>query len=213
MMVALGEGRDFPGALPELRAWLRSDADCVNYLDWLRWPDGFAFPWCAGAGDWSTTVGLYRCSDCGRGISLTSQTLFHRTRTPLTVRFEAVWLMMASKQGLSALNLQWVTDLGSYQTAWTMTHKLRTVMSQSGRNRLTGRIEIDATYVGGTGEPSTTGRGAAGKTLVEAAVELNARRGHAGAIREDLSQIELVELKHERSRSLDPHKHRHLWSN
>ena len=43
--------------------------------------------------------------------------------------------------------------------------------------------------------------------------ELNARRGHAGAIRESLARIEVVELKHERSRSLDPHKHRHLWLN
>jgi len=43
--------------------------------------------------------------------------------------------------------------------------------------------------------------------------ELNARRGKQGAIREDLSRIEVVELRHERSRSLDPHKHRHLWLN
>ena len=44
-------------------------------------------------------------------------------------------------------------------------------------------------------------------------VELNARRGVHSAIREDLARIEVVELKHERSRSLDPHKHRHLWLN
>ncbi|MEY9853507.1 exodeoxyribonuclease V alpha subunit [Leifsonia sp. EB41] len=43
--------------------------------------------------------------------------------------------------------------------------------------------------------------------------ELNARRGKQGAIREDLARIEVVELRHERSRSLDPHKHRHLWLN
>ncbi|WP_349627332.1 AAA family ATPase [Leifsonia sp. C5G2] len=43
--------------------------------------------------------------------------------------------------------------------------------------------------------------------------ELNARRGKQGAIREDLARIEVVELQHERSRSLDPHKHRHLWLN
>jgi len=43
--------------------------------------------------------------------------------------------------------------------------------------------------------------------------ELNARRGKAGCIREDLARVEVVELKHERSRSLDPHKHRHLWLN
>jgi hypothetical protein len=43
--------------------------------------------------------------------------------------------------------------------------------------------------------------------------ELNARRGAGGLIREDLARVEMVELKHERSRSLDPHKHRHLWLN
>lgn len=43
--------------------------------------------------------------------------------------------------------------------------------------------------------------------------ELNARRGKQGCIREDLARIEVVELRHERSRSLDPHKHRHLWLN
>lgn len=43
--------------------------------------------------------------------------------------------------------------------------------------------------------------------------KLNARRGKGGCIREDLARVEVVELKHERSRSLDPHKHRHLWLN
>jgi len=43
--------------------------------------------------------------------------------------------------------------------------------------------------------------------------ELNARRGKQGSIREDLARVEVVELRHERSRSLDPHKHRHLWLN
>ncbi|MEN2742665.1 AAA family ATPase [Microbacterium sp. X-17] len=43
--------------------------------------------------------------------------------------------------------------------------------------------------------------------------ELNARRGKQGCFRENLTRIEVVELRHERSRSLDPHKHRHLWLN
>lgn len=43
--------------------------------------------------------------------------------------------------------------------------------------------------------------------------ELNARRGHGGVIREELARIEVVELKHRRSRALDPHIHRHLWLN
>ncbi|WP_424446501.1 relaxase domain-containing protein [Microbacterium sp. CH-015] len=43
--------------------------------------------------------------------------------------------------------------------------------------------------------------------------ELNARRGHNGLIREDITRIEVVELQHRRSRALDPHIHRHLWLN
>ena len=83
-------------------------------------------------------------------------------------------LVGAEKQGLSALNLQRVTDLGSYQTAWTILHKFRTVMTSCGRSRLSGRIEMDETYVGGRGKPGPTGRGAAGKTVVVGVIE---RRG------------------------------------
>lgn len=43
--------------------------------------------------------------------------------------------------------------------------------------------------------------------------ELNARRGAGGRIRESLQRIEVVELRHRRSRALDPHVHRHLWLN
>ena len=92
----------------------------------------------------------------------------------MTVWFEAAWLMTVSKQGLSAQNLQRVTDLGSYQTAWTMLHKLRTVMTSADRRPLSGRIEVDETYVGGSGKPGPTGRGAAGKVVVAGAIE---RRG------------------------------------
>ncbi|MCT9821124.1 AAA family ATPase [Microbacterium sp. W1N] len=44
-------------------------------------------------------------------------------------------------------------------------------------------------------------------------IELNARRGHGGLIREAIARIEVVELQHRRSRALDPHIHRHLWLN
>lgn len=169
------EGQDYPGSLPELRMWFQSDADCIDYLDWLRWPEGFVCPWCAGVGDWSRTPGVHRCNDCGRRTSVTSGTVFHKTRTPLTVWFEAAWLMMASKQGLSAQNLQRVTDLGSYQTAWTLLHKYRTVMSQVGRSPLSGTVEVDEALVGGFDKPGVRGRGAAGKTLVIGAVEHNGR--------------------------------------
>lgn len=174
------QGIDYPGSLPEVRRWFASDADCFDYLDWLRWPDGFVCPRCAGVADWVGVDGLHRCGDCGRRVSTLAGTVFHRTRTPLTVWFEAVWLLMASKQGLSALELQRVTGLGSYQTAWTMLHKLRTAMASEGRDRLTGRVEVDEMLYGGL-TPGRRGRATGAKTIITAAVE---RRGRGyGRIR------------------------------
>lgn len=167
------QGIHFPGSLPELRRWFPSDAACLDYLDWLRWPDGFVCPWCAGVADWSIRADRHRCGDCGRHVSVTAGTIFHGTRTPLTVWFEAAWLLMGSKQGLSALELQRITGLGSYQTAWAMLHKFRTAMTSEGRDRLTGRVEVDEGFYGGF-TPGARGREAGAKALVAAAVE---RRG------------------------------------
>jgi transposase-like protein len=48
--------------------------------------------------------------------------------------------------------------------------KLRSVMIRAGRERLTGRVEVDEAYVGGQKE-GARGRGAEGKTAVLVAVE------------------------------------------
>ena len=67
-------------------------------------------------------------------------------------------------------------ELGSYQTAWAMLHRYRSVMVRPGRDRLTGDVEMDEAFLGGP-EPGITGRGALGKIQFAAAVELNSPRG------------------------------------
>jgi transposase-like protein len=86
-----------------------------------------------------------------------------------------MWLMMAQKTGLSAKNLCDTYGFGSYQTAWGWLQKLRSVMIRAGREHLTGRVEVDETYIGGQKE-GARGRGAEGKTLVLVAVEGEAKR-------------------------------------
>lgn len=174
--------KHYPGSLPAVRGWFDSDADCLDYLDWLRWPDGFVCPWCAGVSDWSSTPGVHRCGDCGRRVSVTAGTIFHKTRTPLSVWFEAAWLFTASKQGLSALELQRVTGLGSYQTAWTMLHRFRVAMTSTGRAKLTGRVEVDESFIGAADQPGAFGRSGIGKVLIAAAVERPTSRSY-GRIR------------------------------
>src|SRR5665811_1626113 len=47
MVVNHAAGRDYPRSYAELRAWFDEDWKCLDYLDWLRWPEGFVCPHCA----------------------------------------------------------------------------------------------------------------------------------------------------------------------
>ncbi|MHB1510647.1 MAG: IS1595 family transposase [Acidimicrobiales bacterium] len=163
-------GVHYPAKLADLRAWFSTDSACLDYLDWLRWPDGFVCPHCGETTSWVLPDGRRSCGGCRRRVSATAGTIFHRTRTPLTVWFEAAWLVTTQKQGASALGLQRVLGFGSYQTAWSMLHRLRSAMVASGRQLLSGEVEVDETVIGGP-RKGKRGRGAEGKTLVAVAVE------------------------------------------
>jgi transposase-like protein len=169
-------GEDFPGSYGEMRAWFPDDAACLDYLDWLRWRRSFSCPHCSSAASWRLPDGRRSCGGCGRRVSATAGTVFHHTRTPMTVWFAAAWHITSQKGGVSALGLQRVLGIGSYQTAWTMLHRYRTAMVRPGRERLSGTVEVDETFVGGprSGKP---GRGAAGKVIVLVAVEQHQPKG------------------------------------
>lgn len=167
-------GADYPASYGDLLAWFPDDAACLDYLDWLRWPDGFVCPRCGPAVAWRYGDGRWFCSSCARRTSATAGTIFHGTRTPLTVWFAAAWYMTAGKNGISALSLKRQLGIGSEQTAWAMLHRYRSAMVRRGRDRLAGRVEVDETVLGGP-EPGKPGRGALGKTLVEVAIERTGR--------------------------------------
>lgn len=98
----------------------------------------------------------------------------------MTVWFRAIWYVVNQKNGVSALGLKKVLGLSSYRTAWIWLHKLRSAMVRPGRDKLSGAVEVDETYIGGS-KPGKRGRGAAGKSLVLVAVEDKGE--HFGRIR------------------------------
>lgn len=131
-------GKDYPGSYAELRAWFPDDTACLDYLDWLRWPDGFACPHCGDRRSWRLRDGRRSCGGCSRRASATAGTIFDRTRTPLTIWFLAAWHITSQKNGISALGLGRVLGIGSYQTAWALLHRYRSAMIRPGRDRLAG---------------------------------------------------------------------------
>ena len=107
--------------------------------------------------------GVIRCGNCRSDISVLHGTVFHKTRKPLRVWFQAMWYVTNQKLGGSALGLQRVLCLGSYQTAWSWLHKMRHAMVRPDRDLLCGKIEIDETLIGGEQHGGKRGRGAENK--------------------------------------------------
>ena len=167
--------KPYPRTFEEFLEWFSSEEDCAAYLEWIRWPQGFVCPQCGGTKAWRTDRGLWHCQECQRQSSVTAGTVFEDSRKPLRLWFHVMWMMMAQKTGLSAKNLCETYGFGSYQTAWGWLGKFRSVMIRCGRDRLSGRVEVDEAFVGGQQE-GARGRGAEGKTRVLVAVEGNAKK-------------------------------------
>ena len=169
-------GTDYPGTFQEFDDWFNSETACLEYIARLRWPDGFVCPSCGckTAKPSLMSRGLYLCRQCKRQTSVTAGTLFHGPHKPLRTWFFAMWFVTSQKHGASALGLQRVLGLGSYNTAWTWLHKLRRAMVRPGRDKLTGVTEVDETDIGGVGS-NVRGRGAERKSIVAIGAEVRGR--------------------------------------
>jgi hypothetical protein len=141
-------GADYPKNWVQLVDWFDSEEACREYLEGLRWPDGFVCPKCDHQED-PTRLTRWRlmCRRCKFQSSVTAGTIFDKTRTELRIWFAGIWYVTNQKQGVNALGLQRVLGLGSYETAWTMLHRLRRAMVRLGREQLHGEVEVDETYL------------------------------------------------------------------
>jgi len=171
---------DYPTTLMAFEKQFLTENACLNYLYKLRWPKGYLCPHCGNNKGWRIRDDLIQCANCFYQASITSGTIFHRTRKPLTIWFRAIWWVTSQKHGANALGLQRILGLGSYKTAWAWLHKLRRAMVRPNRDCLVGTIEIDETYIGGE-KHGKRGRGALGKALVLIATEIE--ETHIGRIR------------------------------
>ncbi len=175
--------KGFPKTLLEFQARFPDEEACWQALRAMRWPQGFVCPRCAHRESyWIESRRLAQCQACRYQASVTAGTVFHKTRVPLRIWFWAIFFVARHKQGISALQLQRDTGLGSYQTAWTLLHKVRSALWHRASDRLAGLVEVDETYVGSTRERGLRGGREVGhKTIVGAAVE---QRSHtAGSAR------------------------------
>ena len=199
-------GRDYPQTWGQFHDWFTDEVACRRYLEGIRWRNGFVCPRCGEAGKaFQSSRDRWICRHCRHQSSVTAGTVFDKTRTPLRSWLAAVWYITNQKQGVTALGLQRVLGLGSYQTAWAMLHRLRRAMIRPGRERLHGVVEVDECFIGRSPPNSTrdtkkkqklTERRKAHCSIVTIAVEIKKPKG--------FGRIRLRRVADKSARSLVP---------
>jgi len=133
------------------------EAKARAWLEARLWPDGPICPHC-GVVDQATLMrgkshrpGLYQCNACKEPFTVTVGTLYERSHIPLHKWLGATHLMMASKKGMSALQIQRMIGV-TYKTAWFLCHRIRESLRENTADKLGGEgkiVEADETYIGG----------------------------------------------------------------
>ncbi len=138
----------------EERFPIGDDEACFNYLIARRWPEGVACPRCGNKDLYDASSYKpfhWQCRECakqGYRFSCLAGTIFENTKKPLRDWFRVAHLMLASKKGMSALQIQRMMGFGSYETAHSMCHKIRAALIAP-EQKLGGIVEIDETWIGG----------------------------------------------------------------
>src|SRR5262245_33376415 len=133
--------------------------------EWLEarvWPEGPNCPHCGATDEHVTKLegkahraGLYQCAECREQFTVTVKTVFERSKIPLTKWLAALFLMTASKKGVSAHQVHRMLGV-SYKSTWFMMHRLREAMRTGGLEPLGGEgkvVEADETYHGKVENP------------------------------------------------------------
>jgi transposase-like protein len=151
-----------------------SDDKCRSYLEAIRWPEGPKCERCSGPAKKIANLPKYRCvaANCQYHFTVTAGTIFNDSHLPLWKWFLAAYLMVESKKGMSACQIQRTLEI-SYKTAWYLCHRVRKAMEDPRPKPLSGTVEIEETYIGGKRRHVGSGN-LDNKTMVLGAVE---RRG------------------------------------
>lgn len=165
------------------KPYFHDEAAAFAHLEGVLWPDGPVCPHCGSVSGKhydlrKTRIGLRKCSDCRKQFTVKVGTVFESAHLPLSKMLQAVYLMTASKKGISAHQLHRVLEV-QYKTAWFLAHRIREAMRDGSLavpfGNDGGAVEIDETFIGKKpGVPKR--RGYAHKHAVLSLVDRNTKQ-------------------------------------
>lgn len=134
-------------------AMFPTEEACERYLTRNRWPSGVSCPRCGNTEVYTLASGIHwqcqACNEQGYRFSVIAGTIFENTNKDLRDWFRVIHLMLTSKKGMSALQIQRMMGFGSYKTAWYMCHRVRAGLVDKEFCKLMGIVEVDETFIGG----------------------------------------------------------------
>jgi transposase-like protein len=179
---------------------------CEEALEAARWPCGFQCPGCGAKRHCSyrrDNIKVFQCSHCRKQTTLMENTIFHSSKLPLTIWFQAMFFLTQNKNNVSALELKRLLGIG-YRAAWRMKHKLMQVMFEREQStRLSERVEVDDAYLGGEHEGGKRGRGSENKVPFIAAIQTK-KQNPIYAVFSPVKGFSQKEIKDWAKRSLVP---------
>jgi transposase len=151
-----------PYTLKDFQKQFPDDATCLEWLKNRLYPDGIYCETCEAVTKHHRVKSRpsYSCDHCGHHVHPTADTIFHKSPTPLTTWFYAVYLMASTCCGISAKQIQRETGV-TYKTAWRMFKQIRSMLTDESSGPIGGlgrKVEMDETYYGSRSE-GTRGRG------------------------------------------------------
>lgn len=160
---------------------------CREHLFSLRWPNGFRCPKCGNEGYYKIKRGNhYQCTACRHQASVTAGTVMDKSHISLVKWFWAAYLVGTDKRGCSAMSLKNKLGIG-YKSAWYLHKRLQTAMMEREWDyTLSGMVELDEAFFGGTDEGGKRGRGTS-KAKVLVGMSLN-KKGQPGYIKMETAE-------------------------
>lgn len=187
-----------------------NEQECEAALELARWPEGFRCPKCGSEhhGSYRRKTGkVFQCNVCRKQTSLKEGTIFHSTKLPLTLWFQAMYFLTQNKNNVSILELRRMIGV-SYPAAWRIKHKIMQVMfERESTTKLSQRVEVDDAYLGGELPGGKVGRGSENKIPFIAAVQTNAQNNPLYCVFSPVKSFSQEEVTAWARRSLSPEAH------
>ncbi len=141
------------------RPYFHDEQAAFTFVEAIIWPTGPVCPHCGGFERITAITpnpakrirfGLKRCGQCKGQFTVRMGTIFEESKLPMTKWLQAIFLMTASKKGVSAHQLHRTLEI-TYKSAWFLAHRIREAMRSGelapfGSNG--GAVEVDETYIG-----------------------------------------------------------------